>query len=314
MHPRQPDHYAALGVNPDSTFGLIQKAFFQISLSCHPDKRDKSEFEQAHKEFALISAAYNVLKDPDSRRKYDNTRRARRTQRAGTSQKRNSNGDHPSYNQSSGDEDTSEPRATQFPGNPRFYAEQSERNARQKQHTRHANQEHPGKWETESDTTDSEGTDDSSNFQAYEVPRHEEVEEFSPEQEAWLKYRTAKNNLQGLSFSLSDAVYRVLEVIRSLRKVDSVKRRASKARVQLRFIETSFSNIQEEMDSVHSPVSLTEATAIRINKMMILGENIQDFLGLLGPRMPGLAPPEQEAMETSKLLLKAMSQWVQLCK
>lgn len=96
--------------------------------------------------------------------------------------------------------------------------------------------------------------------------------------------------------------------------MDAVKRRAAKARGQLRFIKTSFCNIQAEMDSVHSAISLTEATVIRIKKMMILEENIQEFLGMLKGRTSGLTPPEQEAMETSKLLLKAISQWVQFCK
>lgn len=68
------DYYAVLGVSANSTDTEIRRAFFQLSLSAHPDRRDKSEFEEAHKEYVLISSAYNVLKDKESREKYDASR------------------------------------------------------------------------------------------------------------------------------------------------------------------------------------------------------------------------------------------------
>jgi curved DNA-binding protein CbpA len=74
MPAQQPDHYATLGVPPDSAFGEIQKAFFKKSISCHHDKRHKADFQEAHREFILISEAYNAIKDPKSRHKYGNKR------------------------------------------------------------------------------------------------------------------------------------------------------------------------------------------------------------------------------------------------
>lgn len=79
MSSQTKDYYAVLGVPADATPETIKKAFFSISLVAHPDKRPKSEFEQANKEFAVISEAYNVLKDRDSRSNYD-FRRSQRMQ------------------------------------------------------------------------------------------------------------------------------------------------------------------------------------------------------------------------------------------
>lgn len=315
MPSQQPDHYAVLGVTAHSTFGEIQKAFFKKSLSCHPDKRNDDESEEAHKEFVLISAAYNVLKDSDSRRKYDNTRRTQGTQRPGTSQRSDSDGGNSSFTRRNTSKGPFQSRASQFPGNPWFYADQSEQDARRSQHTRRANRGYPKQPQTQSESTDDpKDTGENRASQPYQVPRHEEKEELSPEEEAWLRYCTAKNNVQGLSFSLIDALYRVLEVIRSLRQVDAIKQQAAKARLQLRFIEISFSSIQVEMDCVHSPIWLLEATVSRINKMVILEENVRELLGMLKARPPGTMIPEQEAIHTCRLLLKALNKWVHLCR
>lgn len=278
MSSQKPvDHYAVLGVPADSTFVVIQKAFFKLSLACHPDRRDRSEFEEAHKEFVLISAAYNVLKDKQSRDKYDSTR------------------DHgPMTSQRGHEEDRWR--------------------ARKRQQARRANREHPEQSATNSD--DSKNTGKNQPPEPYEVPRHKDDEQVSLEEEAWLRFRIAKNNLQGLSFSLQDALYSVLEIVRSLRKVNAVKSQANKARVQLRFIEATFSNIQMEMDSVHSPIWLTEATITRVKKMTILEAHIRDLLEVLKAR-PRAADPnssEQEALATSKLVLKTMNRCVHICK
>lgn len=63
-----PDFYAVLGVPSDATFEAIQTAFLKLSLS-------KLE---AHK-FVLISTAYLVLKDEQSRLEYDEILRAHKT-------------------------------------------------------------------------------------------------------------------------------------------------------------------------------------------------------------------------------------------
>lgn len=283
MSSQQPvDHYAVLGVPADSTFVVIQKAFFKLSLACHPDRRDKSEFEEAHQRFVLISAAYNVLKDKQSRDKYDSTR-AHGMQRPMTA-RRGHEQDRWCHREND-DEDYFESGASRFAGNTWFYAEQSKQDARNRQN------QPP---------------------EPYEVPRHKDDEQVSPEEEAWLRFRISKNKLQGLSFSLRDALYSVSEIVRSLRKVNVVKSRAAKARVQLRFIEATFSSIQMEMDSVRSPIWLTEATVTRVKKMTILEAHIRDLLEVLKARPPAADPnySQEEALATSKLVLKTMNRCV----
>lgn len=311
MSAQKPDYYAVLGVPADSTFEEIRRAFCRLSLTHHPDRRDKSEFQEAHKEFVLISAAYNVLKDKESKRRYDSTR-AHRMQRPATARS-HFNSEGPWFNRENNDDGAFDPRDSQFPGNPQSYADQSERDARNRQRARRADRGHPKPREPSSDSDDSE---EDQPYKPYEVPRHKDDERISPEEEAWLRFRTAKNNLQGLSFSLKDALYMVLEIIRSLRKVDAAKRQAAMAREQLRFIEASFSTLQMDMDGVHSPMSLTEATVIRVKKMIILQEHIRDLLELPKARPPADASrsPEEEAIEASKLVLKAMNACAQLCK
>lgn len=314
MSSQKPvDHYAVLGVPADSTFVVIQKAFFKLSLSCHPDRRDKSKFEEAHKEFVLISAAYNVLKDKQSRDKYDSTR-AHGMQRPMTSQ-RGHEQDRWCHREND-DENWFESRASQFPGNTRFYDDQSKRDARKHQQARRANREQPKQWATNSDSYDSKGTGENQPPKPYEVPYHKDDEQVSPEEEAWLRFRTTKNNLQGLSFSLWDALYSILEIVRSLRKVKAVKKQAAKGRVQLRYIEATFSNIQMEVDSVYFPICLTEATVTPVKKMMILEDHIRELLGVLKARPPAAEPKpsEKEALATCKLVLKTLNRCVHLCK
>ncbi|KAG8164019.1 hypothetical protein KVR01_005937 [Diaporthe batatas] len=293
MSIQQPDYYTALGINPYSTFREIQKAFFRLSLSYHPDKHTKYKPEEAHKQFVIISAANNVLKDPVSRRKYEDAQKW-------------------AYNEDDDGEDTSEHPASHHP---LFHGTRAEREARrrERQQTRYANRASSKNWGTEEGPSDwghgfypeSDDTD--------EAKPSQPQEDLSAEEGAWLRYRNAKNNLQGLSFSLKDALYSVLELIRSLRADDNIKKRAAKARVQLRSIEVFFHSVQEEMDAVLWPTCLTETTVLRINKMMNLESNIQEFLIMLNSR-PGDTSPEQEATETSKLLLKAMGKWAQLCR
>lgn len=307
------DHYAVLGVPADSTFVEIQKAFFKLSLACHPDRRDESEFEAAHKEFVQISAAYNVLKYKQSRDKYDSTR-THAMQRPMTSQRGHK--EDRWRHRGNDDEDEVEFQASQFTRNPRYCADQSRRDAPKRQHARRPDLEHPKQGATNPDSDDSKNTGENQPPEPYEVPRHKDDKQVPPEEEVWLRYRIAKNNLQGLSFSLQDALYSVLEIIRSLRKFDAVKSQAAKARVQLRFIEATFSSIQFEMDSIHSPSWLTQATVTRVKKMTILEEHIRRLLGMLKTRPPAAGPnsSEEEALSTSKLVLKTMNRCVHICK
>jgi curved DNA-binding protein len=62
------DYYATLGVPRTATQAEIQKAYRQLARKKHPDV-DKSP--GATKNFQQITEAYEVLKDPETRQKYD---------------------------------------------------------------------------------------------------------------------------------------------------------------------------------------------------------------------------------------------------
>ena len=60
--------YDTLGVTPDSPAADMKKAYRKLALKHHPDKNPGPESEQRFKE---ISAAYEVLSDPEKKAKYD---------------------------------------------------------------------------------------------------------------------------------------------------------------------------------------------------------------------------------------------------
>ncbi len=62
------DYYAALGVGKKASQDEIQKAFRKLARKHHPDISKSSESENRFKE---INEAYEVLKDPDKRARYD---------------------------------------------------------------------------------------------------------------------------------------------------------------------------------------------------------------------------------------------------
>ena len=63
------DYYATLGVAKDASDDEIKKAFRKLARLYHPDvAKDKASAEAKFKE---INEAYEVLGDPDKRRKYD---------------------------------------------------------------------------------------------------------------------------------------------------------------------------------------------------------------------------------------------------
>ncbi|CAE8646822.1 unnamed protein product, partial [Polarella glacialis] len=61
-------YYDQLEVAPSATQLEIRKAYFQRSRQCHPDKTSE---QGATERFQGISEAYQVLSDPERRRKYD---------------------------------------------------------------------------------------------------------------------------------------------------------------------------------------------------------------------------------------------------
>lgn len=62
------DYYATLGVKKDASQDDIQKAYRKLARKFHPDV---NKDPQAEVKFKEIGEAYEVLKDPDKRKKYD---------------------------------------------------------------------------------------------------------------------------------------------------------------------------------------------------------------------------------------------------
>jgi curved DNA-binding protein len=63
------DYYTTLGVPRDASDDDIKKAFRKLARQYHPDvAKDKRAAEEKFKE---INKAYEVLSDPEKRRKYD---------------------------------------------------------------------------------------------------------------------------------------------------------------------------------------------------------------------------------------------------
>lgn len=68
------DYYEVLGVARDAEADVIKKAYRKLALKWHPDRHQNGEEEdakQAEAKFKGISEAYEVLSDPEKRKKYD---------------------------------------------------------------------------------------------------------------------------------------------------------------------------------------------------------------------------------------------------
>jgi curved DNA-binding protein CbpA len=63
--------YDTLGVERDASDQDIRHAFRQLALKYHPDRFADSQRAAAEERFQGITEAFNVLRDPESREKYD---------------------------------------------------------------------------------------------------------------------------------------------------------------------------------------------------------------------------------------------------
>jgi DnaJ-class molecular chaperone len=66
------DYYEALGVARDAEPDAIKSAYRKLALKWHPDRhKEEKKRKEAEEKFKRISEAYEVLSDPEKRKKYD---------------------------------------------------------------------------------------------------------------------------------------------------------------------------------------------------------------------------------------------------
>lgn len=72
--PKETELYELIGCAPDADDDALKRAFRKSALKWHPDRysgASESEREAAEKKFAEINNAYDILKDPETRERYD---------------------------------------------------------------------------------------------------------------------------------------------------------------------------------------------------------------------------------------------------
>ena len=62
------DYYETLGVSRDASQDDIKKAYRRLAMEHHPDRSDDPDAEQ---KFKQVTEAYEVLRDPEQRKRYD---------------------------------------------------------------------------------------------------------------------------------------------------------------------------------------------------------------------------------------------------
>lgn len=67
------DHYAVLQVSRDAESEVIEKAYRALAMKHHPDRAPVQDRPVATRRLQRINEAYEVLRDPDRRARYDRT-------------------------------------------------------------------------------------------------------------------------------------------------------------------------------------------------------------------------------------------------
>ena len=67
------DPYSVLGVKPTASLDEIKAAWRTLAKALHPD-RNRTD-PNAHVRFAEVGQAYQLLKDPEKRQRFDEARR-----------------------------------------------------------------------------------------------------------------------------------------------------------------------------------------------------------------------------------------------
>ena len=65
----EKDYYKILGVERNATADEIKRAYKKVAIKYHPDRNPGDK--EAEEKFKLAAEAYDVLRDPDKRARYD---------------------------------------------------------------------------------------------------------------------------------------------------------------------------------------------------------------------------------------------------
>ncbi|MEY2467836.1 MAG: hypothetical protein QOF21_534 [Actinomycetota bacterium] len=69
-------HYDVLGIDADATAEVVKRAYYKRARAYHPDAHAGSAdklIDEAERAMAALNSAWNVLRDPELRRDYDDT-------------------------------------------------------------------------------------------------------------------------------------------------------------------------------------------------------------------------------------------------